>query len=464
VTDRAAALALALLTAAGLCLRLGDGPVVRNPERRIAIGAEQMLASGDWWVPVVDGAPRLQKPPLYTWAAAASGRLAGSLSRTALRLPSVLAALGLLAVVFAWGRSLGGRACGLLAASLLIGMAQFWSLGRRGVAEMMLACFATLALFAFDRARWAEGRRWRPVFFLALLLALLAKATTALLLVGVPVALQLARERRLVRALRATWPWAAACVAGAGAWWIIALARVPGAWPLAREALLLPFGATPSIGSAAHHRSFWFFVPLLPAVSAPAIALAPLVWRREGRLAIAQDPRARFLARSAAAILLGFSAIPMKQKHYLLPLLPLLALLLAVPAVRLAEAQPEMLRRGVARLTPFAVATCVVAGLLLPLHLWVAGEGGLALPAAVAAAFGLCALAGFATGRRGALRAFAACCVAATLLGFTVFSASVAVWHDRFQAQADGGAIAVTARWDRAFAALPALRRLYAAE
>jgi 4-amino-4-deoxy-L-arabinose transferase-like glycosyltransferase len=459
VSDRARAAALLALAAALLCLRLGDAPIVRVPERRVEAGAREMLASGDWWVPRMNGVPRLQKPPLYTWAAAASGAAAGGLSRTALRLPSVFAALGLLAVVYAWGRSLGGAGCGLLAASLLLQMAQFWSLARRGVAEMMLACFATLALFAFDRAWWTRRRGWMHVFFAALLFALLAKATPALLLVGVPVALQLARERRLGAALRSAWPWALACAAAALAWWALALLRVPGAWPLLRESLLLPFGGAPSLGSAGHRRPFWFYLPLLPAVSAPAIASALLAWQREGRRAIARDARTRFVARSAAVILLGFSALPMKQKHYLLPLLPLLALLLARPLTQLAAEEPALLQRRVARLAPLVLLSSVAAAVLLPLHLWIASEGT-ALAALAAAGFagcgGLCLLAA----RRGRLRLFGAGWTAAALLGFTIAYASILVWHDRFQA----GMRAPTPRWERAFEAFPPLRRLYAAE
>lgn len=466
-TGRRAAVALAaLLTLACLLTRLGTTPITRSAEQRCDTVARHMVETGEWLVPIEDGAPRLQKPPLFYWAAAAAAAPSGELTRFALRLPSVLAAVLLLGLVFTWGRSLGGFDGGALAGVALLEMAQYWSLARQGVAEMMLVLFSTAALFVFDRIYWGGRRRLLPLFFLASLLAFLAKATTALLLIGLPVALQLALDRRLTRALRRdVLGWAALCACACLAWYAAVLALVPGAWSTLREALLLPLGLTKSVGSAAHVRPIWYFLPLLPGLASPAVWVAPLLLARApgGARPVLADPRTRFLLIAFAAILLAFSAFPMKQKHYTLPLLPLLALCLGATLQRLALARRDLLLRVVRGLgtAMLVLAPPIAAGFAL--HLRVAAEGPVALVLAVPAFVLLVGALGFAAGRSGSLRTFAAASLLYCMATFTTFEASVDVWRDRFEEGEVDPASEAGLRWQRLFSDYPPLRRFYRA-
>ena len=70
-------LVLAALILPALLINLGDRPIYKIQEVRIAETAREMLASGDWVVPRYNGELRLQKPPLPYWLTAASYRLAG---------------------------------------------------------------------------------------------------------------------------------------------------------------------------------------------------------------------------------------------------------------------------------------------------------------------------------------------------------------------------------------------------
>lgn len=60
-----------------------------------ALNAREMLASGDFLVPTIDGRPWLEKPPLGAWLIAASGWPFGGVTEASARLPSALAAIGL---------------------------------------------------------------------------------------------------------------------------------------------------------------------------------------------------------------------------------------------------------------------------------------------------------------------------------------------------------------------------------
>src|SRR5215471_18864660 len=74
----------------------------------------EMMQDGRWWVPFIDGAPRLKKPPFIYWTARASYEAFGP-SLLSARGVTIAFALLLLACV-AW---LGKRFTGLLQTGLI---------------------------------------------------------------------------------------------------------------------------------------------------------------------------------------------------------------------------------------------------------------------------------------------------------------------------------------------------------
>ena len=63
-------------------------------EPRYGQVAREMLASGDWLVPHVNGAPYAEKPPLYYWVAAALSAPGGRVTAITARLAAALLAAG----------------------------------------------------------------------------------------------------------------------------------------------------------------------------------------------------------------------------------------------------------------------------------------------------------------------------------------------------------------------------------
>jgi 4-amino-4-deoxy-L-arabinose transferase-like glycosyltransferase len=113
------------------------------------------LTVNPWLVPVMNGAVRLQKPPLPYWAAAASIKLFGY-SEASARLPAaVLGALSA-ALVFDLGRRAFGRRVGWYAGLAWASLYFVYDEHRKAMADPYLA-FATLA------AVWAWGMRCRGV-------------------------------------------------------------------------------------------------------------------------------------------------------------------------------------------------------------------------------------------------------------------------------------------------------------
>jgi 4-amino-4-deoxy-L-arabinose transferase-like glycosyltransferase len=297
-----------------------------------------MYRSGDWLVPRTASTepPRLQKPPLFYWAATAAAKLAGGLSVVTLRSVSLLAGLGLAVVVFLWGRSVGGFGCGIASTLSLAAVAMFVTRARYGDAESLLALTTTVSLGTFERL-WFRRERWLlPLLSTSLALAFLAKGSAAALTIGVPIGVWLTLHRSLRLVLR---PRVIACLAVATAlafaWYAAIAVEVPGASFELLGFALHPLGAANAHDSAAHFREFYYYLPRFPLQTLPASLLLPWLVRDAVRTRFwRDDPRVRFIATSLVSIFAAWSLVPQKQMHYLLPIVPLYALLCGVFAAR----------------------------------------------------------------------------------------------------------------------------------
>jgi 4-amino-4-deoxy-L-arabinose transferase-like glycosyltransferase len=170
---------LALLLPAFL-LGLGERPVYKIQEVRIAETAREMLASGDWVVPRYNGDLRLQKPPLPYWLTATSYKV-GGVNETTTRLPAVL--FGLLSALMIWnwvrresGFKIATNSMLVLAASY-IGLRYF----RSGEADAMLLFFISAACMLGCDMLQGRHDAWRRLLFgLVLGLGFLSKGPAAL--------------------------------------------------------------------------------------------------------------------------------------------------------------------------------------------------------------------------------------------------------------------------------------------
>src|SRR5690348_12564564 len=88
-------------------------------EQRASAEAIDTIDHDHWLVAQIQGRPRLEKPPLPRWTIAALMRLTGRRDEWMVRLPSALSALGMVALVYALGCRMGGRALGRTSALML---------------------------------------------------------------------------------------------------------------------------------------------------------------------------------------------------------------------------------------------------------------------------------------------------------------------------------------------------------
>src|ERR1043165_2900249 len=97
---------------------LGRHPLSNPDEGRYAEIPREMIASGDWVTPRLNGVPYFEKPPLGYWCVAVSQKVFGP-SEWSVRLVPSLFALGGVLFTYAAARRLYGREAGVGAAVVL---------------------------------------------------------------------------------------------------------------------------------------------------------------------------------------------------------------------------------------------------------------------------------------------------------------------------------------------------------
>ena len=161
-------------------------PLIDRAEPRFAEAAREMRERGDYVVPYFNNESRLDKPPLIYWLQVGSYHLFGE-NDFAARLPSMIATALTAVLLFAWGRRLGDERVGWWAAIIFSLCLQVFLHGKAALPDMWLVFFVTAGHWAaFELLADSLGansspaaagyqKYWRPVFYLALGLAFLAK-------------------------------------------------------------------------------------------------------------------------------------------------------------------------------------------------------------------------------------------------------------------------------------------------
>ena len=142
------ATALSLLLSAAFALLVGGRlnlPFLEPEESLYAVVPRDMLADGQFVVPVLHGEPYLDKPPLLYWLVMGCYRLFGVHVWSARLVPATAAWVTVL-VVFAWGRACGGWAAGLVSAAVLTLTGDFVYRGPMLTPNGLLGLFTTTGL------------------------------------------------------------------------------------------------------------------------------------------------------------------------------------------------------------------------------------------------------------------------------------------------------------------------------
>lgn len=319
-------------------LQLGNAPLANPDESRYAEIPREMVATGDWVTPRLNGVVYFEKPPLVYWVGAVLQKIFGP-GEWAMRAIPAGFALGGILLAYAAGRRLYGRTAGLAAGVVLGGSLLFFAFSRILSLDMAVSTLMTATLFCFIlgvREKPGVARRWCFYgLYASAALATLTKGLIGFLLTGAVMFfwLLLFNQWRRLRPLYLP-TGLLLFLAIALPWHLLAHARNPQ-W----ASFYFIHEHWERFTTTAHARSepWWFFLPIILLGLFPWTGfLWPALRERLGAVgglkaawaARKENADAWFLVFWAAFILLFFSKSQSKLIPYILPVFPPLAVLI----------------------------------------------------------------------------------------------------------------------------------------
>lgn len=401
---------------------LGGFSTLSSHEGYVAVSAREMVRSGDWVVPRFGGLPRLKKPPVGYWVAAASARLFGEWSEWTMRFPAAVFALALTGLMGWWAARRYGRTAGIGAALVQCTSVYVMIFARKAEVDMLLLLLCTGCMFLIAEQPEGESRRrtflrWTGIYAL-LSLAWLCKFHYGPAMVLAPCVVFYAVQRRFRDLRHLANPLGLLLFAAAVVIWpALVVQRVPQAWEI---------WETETVGRAVGelgNEPLWYYLPVMLWMMLPwtatIVSAIPQSWRRAWK---ERDPHERFLWIWLFTHLAIVTVSAKKHQHYILAALPVFSLIvaprLALLGERIRQRRPLINRwetAGSALACLGTAAALVIVGLdrwpylARPLFVVAAilGVGGLAATA-------LAATRKSAAGAYVAMAVFLACYIGAT--------------------------------------------------
>ncbi|MGH8125645.1 MAG: ArnT family glycosyltransferase [Rhodanobacteraceae bacterium] len=368
---------LALLFAFALLL-LGLGIGLRDPwpsdEPRFALVAREMLAGGHWLFPHRGVELYSDKPPVFMWLEACAYFVTGGW-RGWFLLPSLLAGLGTMGLVYDFVRRQWNQRAALLTAAAVLVSFDFTFQMRAAQIDGVEVFWIALSVYGLLRhVLLGPAWRWYAVGFIAAGLGVITKGVGVVaLLVFIP--FWFARWRGWNNVLPAQQRDAR--------WWLALLFLVPIlGWALpmlwfalhvhagdaayARYAHDILLGQTVSrYAEPAHHlHPWWFYLKVVAFEWLPlslAIPWAIPGWIRHFR---ARDARVLLPLAWVVLVVIFFSMSGGKRDVYILPALPVMALAMAPLLTDIARARS--FRWALWGLTLLLALVLVLAGFGMP--------------------------------------------------------------------------------------------------
>ena len=337
-------------------------------EPRFGEVAREMMQSGDYLAPQINGGPYKEKPPMLFWLIALFSAPFGDVSELTARMPSVLGAT--LAVLCAYwlGRRMYGERVGLWAGIVLATSAMFWWEARTCRTDMPLTAF--LAVNMLSLWCWHESKRtgWLVLFYASLAAAGLSKGPPAIVFpLCTLIVFYWGRK-----AERKQTHWVIGTIISVAivlAWLIPARMAVSGgesaqaANELSSDFLRQVVGrAVMGISKAQWP---WYYLVQAPMTLFPWIIFMPWavrwVWQRRR-----EDDRMRFLLAATVPAFIFFSIVIGKRTMYLMPIYPALAILIARSMLDLVDTQQARWLRPMGMVWVVVLVLAAIVPLVIP--------------------------------------------------------------------------------------------------
>ena len=308
---------------------LGARPLVVPDESRYAEIPREMLVTGEWVAPYLNGLRYFEKPVFGYWANAAAIKVFGE-NNFSLRLPAALAAGAAALMLFLFvSRATGDGAFAFLCAAAMLGTVQVFSAGVFNVLDSLFSCFVTATMVLFFLAYRSErgGARfgWLAVAGAAAGFGFMTKGFLAFALPAVAIGPFLLWERRVGEWSRLVWAPALSCLAVAAPWAIAVHLREPDYW---HYFFWIEHVKRFAAEDAQHAKAFWYYIPVLLGGLLPLTCGVGAAVAGGTRSGVAKDAPWRFALCWFLFPFLLLSYAKGKLPTYILPCYPPLVFLM----------------------------------------------------------------------------------------------------------------------------------------
>ncbi len=355
---------LILLSGLLFFLNLGKIGLTDVDEGRNAEAGREMVETGNWIAPTFNYEPRFQKPVFIYWLMSGAYRLFG-LNEFAARFHSALFGCALILLQYLFLARTRSPAVGLLGGLMLLLNVEMVAIGRMALTDMVLVFFVTLSLFSFWLGLHGGGRsrHYSWLLYVGIGLGTLTKGPIGFGLPLLVIAAYLTFTKRWQEFWKRGFPLAGSLLfLSLVIPWYVVMFQIHGP-------RFLEFLQSDNIGrflgvKEGHGGTVFFYFPVLLIGFFPwcltltkALAQAFRKWR--------ETEMDLFAALWVLAIFLFFSASATRLPHYIAPLFPPAAILVASDWNR----RMSDLQRRVLRTSLFCLAALLIVlhGILPPL-------------------------------------------------------------------------------------------------
>ncbi|WP_438865441.1 ArnT family glycosyltransferase [Neptunicella sp.] len=364
------------ILAAGLIL-VGIG--LRDPwpadEPRFAHIAQAMVDSGQWFFPMRGGELYPDKPPIFMWSIALFYALTGSI-KIAFLLPSALCSFITVGLIYDLAKRLWNSQIAWYAALLLLFSIQFTLQAKTAQIDAMVCCWITIGCYGLMRFLLLEHQwRWYFIAWFFMGIGVITKGVgflpVLMLLPYVWVRVKhhnLQADKEIVGGLK--WLAGLAVMLAAISLWFmpmlywVAQQHNP-LFDLYRDNILLKQTVTRYANSWHHVKPFWYYITeVIPIFWLPLSLCLPWLIKPWWHAIKAGDRRIILPLGWIILLLVFFSISPGKRGVYILPALPMLALISAPYIKNLLSRQwPARLIWAVVMLIAVLLSALAIAGL-----------------------------------------------------------------------------------------------------
>lgn len=315
-------------------LQLGIMPLVSQDEVRYAEVAREMIASGNWVVPHLNGINYFQKPVLGHWMNAISELVFGG-NNFAVRFSSALSTGASAVFIFFFLRKFSEKKeTALLAPVIFLISGLVLAIGTFSVLDSQISFFLTAAMISFYVAYCSKKMTlqipWLVLCGVFAGLGFLTKGFLVFIVLAISIAPFLIWEKQWKKLFTMPWIPLAAAIVTILPWGIKIYQQAPDFW---RYFIVVEhydrFMRASKYSGALHPEPFWFFIPILIVGTLPWFFHLPEIIIGLKDKILFSRPLIRYCVTWALFPFIFFSASSGKLATYILPCFPPLAILIA---------------------------------------------------------------------------------------------------------------------------------------